>query len=294
MKNKPLDLGLNKKRIAESFNRSAETYDYASILHREVGRRMIDRLEFMLIEPEIVLDVGAATGYCARLLSKRYPEAKHIAFDIALNMMQSSKNCEETEENQGFVCGDAEKLPFADNSVDFIFSCFAFQWFPNLNVALEEMFRVLKPEGLLMFASFGPDTLAELRYAWNDVDDYTHVNTFLDMHDVGDSLIQSGYSDPVMDMDMMALEYDSVKAIMKDLKQLGAHNIIDNRPSGLMGKGKMQKMIDNYETFRDSEGLLPASYEVIYGHAWGKETPPISHMKPDDVRVNLTDIGRIK
>ena len=172
------------------------------------------------------------------------------------------------------ITGDAESLPLADASVDLLFSNLAVQWCLDLDQTFREFKRVLKPGGLLMFTTFGPDTLKELRSCWSQVDGYTHVNNFIDMHDIGDALIRSSFAEPVMDMELLTMTYSDVPGLMRDLKSVGAHNVTRGRSRKLTGKGRLQQVIDAYEQFR-SDGVLPASYEVVYGHAWiAEETSP--------------------
>jgi len=145
--------------------------------------------------------------------------------------------------------------------------------------------RVLAPGGLLMFSTFGPDTLKELRDAFRSVDRYTHVHRFIDMHDVGDALIACGFADPVMDMEILTLTYADVRELMRDLKAIGAHNVTRGRPATLTGKSQLAKVAQNYEAAR-RDGRLPATFEVIYGHAWkpqprvGPTGRPVIDIKP--------------
>jgi len=128
---------------------------------------------------------------------------------------------------------------------------------------------------LLMFSTFGPDTLKELRIAFQGVDGHTHLNRFADMHDIGDMLVAAGFSDPVMDMEYITLTYDDVKAVMQDLRSIGAHNATAGRASGMMGKKAWSRVLENYEALR-RDGKLPATFEVIYGHAWKPQPKKIS------------------
>ncbi len=171
---------------------------------------------------------------------------------------------------QSFICADAEQLPLSAQSVDLIFSNLAMQWC-DIEAVFAECQRILKPGGLFLFSTFGPDTLVELRQSWKQVDTQQHVNTFIDMHDIGDALIRQGFSDPVIDMEMFTLTYSTVKALLQDLKAIGANAVVgDNKVAGLLGKKKWQALLDAYEQYRQGQ-VLPASYEVLFGHAWGME-----------------------
>ena len=165
------------------------------------------------------------------------------------------------------LCADIEALPLAANSVELVWSNLAVQWCNDLPAAFAEMHRALKTEGLLMFSTFGPDTLKELRQAFKGVDSHNHLNRFADMHDIGDMLIHSGFAEPVMDMELITLTYDEMRDMLQDLKTIGAHNATAGRSQGLMGKIAWTRLVDNYEQLR-SNGKLPATFEIVYGHAW--------------------------
>jgi malonyl-CoA O-methyltransferase len=151
-----------------------------------------------------------------------------------------------------------------------LFSNLTLQWCGDLQQTFAEFRRVLKPGGLLLFTTLGPDTLKELRESWRQVDGAVHVNEFIDMHDIGDALVQTKFGDPVMDMEYLTLTYTDSLDLMRDLKVLGAHNVNPGRSSGLTGKGRIKAVQAAYEQFRN-DGVLPATYEVIYGHAWRPE-----------------------
>ena len=168
-----------------------------------------------------------------------------------------------------WLCGDAEALPLKTESIDLAISNCTLQWCDPERVA-KEVARVLKPNGLFMFTTFGPDTLKELRAAFRALDDKPHINKFVDMHDIGDILVNSGFADPVMDQELVTLTYAELKPLLKELKGIGAHNVLHGRRTGLVGRERWQRMVTSYESFRKNE-RLPATYEVVYGHAWKPE-----------------------
>ncbi|MEW9897243.1 malonyl-ACP O-methyltransferase BioC [Chitinivorax sp. PXF-14] len=272
----------DKQQVRRSFERAADSYDAAAVLQREVSDRMQARLDYIKHLPAWLLDAGSGTGYGTRKLREQYPDARVIELDLALGMLQvSAGQAAWWKKHLPFikhsrppqVCGDIERLPLGDASVDMVWSNLAIQWCNTPDLAFAEFHRVLKPEGLLMFATLGPDTLKELRQAFSGLDGHTHVNKFIDMHDIGDALVRAGFSEPVMDMENITLTYDSVRAVMADLKAIGAHNVTQGRGQGLMGKQRWQQVLDNYEKLR-RDGRLPATYEVVYGHAWRPQPKP--------------------
>jgi malonyl-CoA O-methyltransferase len=263
---------IDKRWLQRSFSRAAGDYDAAAVLQHEVGQRMLERLQLIRLQPQTVIDIGAGTGRQTRQLASHYPQSQVIALDLAPGMLHHARKQlswrQRWQGRQRFVCADAEHLPFADNSADLLFSNVTLQWCDDLDRVFAEFNRVLRPGGLLLFSNFGPDTLHELRRSWQTVDPHNHVNAFMDMHDIGDALLRSGLSDPVMDMEMITLTYPDLHTLMTDLKIIGAHNVTAGRPRGLTGRQRLQQLTAAYETFRTQDNLLPASYEVIYGHAW--------------------------
>jgi malonyl-CoA O-methyltransferase len=264
---------IDKREVRRAFSRAASGYDAAAVLQREICTRMLERLDYVKLQPRRVLDVGSGTGWGTRQLGARYPQAEIVALDIAIGMLQAAQGTSSwwrklfAGSRQRFVCADVEALPLAAHSVDMLWSNLALQWCNDLPATFRELQRVLQPEGLLLFSSFGPDTLQELRSAFAGIDDRRHVNRFIDMHDIGDMLVAAGFADPVMEMERITLTYDDVRAVMQDLRSIGAHNALAGRASGLLGKAKWARIVQNYEALRRG-GKLPATFEVIYGHAW--------------------------
>ena len=284
------DFLIDKQRMRRAFSRAAADYDAAAVLQREVCKRMLERLEFIRLQPARILDAGSGTGWGTRQLAEKYPAAQIASLDIAIGMLQAARG------RSGWwrklfggaqtmqVCGDIEALPLAASSVEMVWSNLALQWCNDLPATFAGLHRVLKTEGLLMFSTFGPDTLKELRLAFGGVDGHTHLNRFADMHDIGDMLIHAGFAEPVMDMEYLTLTYDDVRGLLNDLKRIGAHNATAGRSHGLMGKNAWARLLDNYERLR-RDGKLPATYEVVYGHAW-KPQPRVTQ---DGAAIVKTD-----
>ncbi len=262
----------DKSAVRRSFERAASNYDRNSVLQCEVGLRLLKHLDPIRIDPARVIDIGCGTGMFFKELATRFPARELVGVDIARPMLQrAAARAPWWRRVLGLrrprlACGDAERLPLAGGCAQLVFSNLALQWCRPEPVFAEAA-RVLEVGGLFMFSTFGPDTLKELRAAFAAVDGFEHVNTFIDMHDLGDQLVNAGFSDPVMEMEVITLEYASVEAVARDLKAIGAHNSLPGRPRGLSGRGRWREVIANYEKHRRG-AILPASYEVIYGHAW--------------------------
>ncbi len=274
---------LEKSRVRQSFDAAAEHYDDVAILQREIGERILERLKLVRLKPDNILDVGAGTGVCSQALGRQYRKAHIISLDLAPRMLQYArqrngwlhKQLNKLTTKNSYVCADAEQLPVADHGVELIFSNATLQWCDDLGHTFAEFRRVLKPGGLLMFSTFGPDTLKELRQSWQVADaessETVHVHDFIDMHDLGDAMLRAGLADPVMDVENFTLTYPDVYQLMRELKTLGAHNMANERRHTLTGKTRLKNMAIAYEKLRD-HGTLPVTYEVVYGHAWAPVT----------------------
>jgi len=280
---------IDKASARRSFERAAAGYDQAAVLQREIADRLLERLDYMRLAPRLVLDLGAGTGYAIPALRRRFRGARVLALDFALGMLRQARRQGGWLNRPWLLCADAESLPLADGVVDLLFSNATLQWCNDLDRTFAELLRVLRPGGLLMFTTFGPDTLRELRAAWAEVDGYSHVSPFLDMHDIGDALVRARFADPVMDAERLTLTYGSVRDLMRDLKVLGTHNATVERPRGLTGPKRLAAVERAYEAHR-RDGRLPASYEVVYGHAWVPEHKPV----PGGVAIPVSAIGRLR
>ena len=282
---------IERGEVRRAFDRAAATYDAAAELQRRVRDELVSRLDYVKLEPAAVLDLGAGTGHAALALKRRYPASTVLAVDLAESMLREARRRQTLFRRFQRVCADAAALPLRSASVELVFSSLMLQWCDVPDGVFAECRRVLRPGGLLSFTTFGPDTLVELRRAWAAADDGVHVSRFLDMHDVGDALVRAGFAEPVMDVDRVTLTYAEVRDLMRDLKAIGAHNAASGRRRGLTGRSTFARVVDAYERER-RDGRLPATYEVVYGHAWA---PAVDGRRADssgEVRVPIHSIGR--
>lgn len=253
--------------IRQSFDRAASSYDQHAVLQREIESRLLERVEFKRREPGVILDLGCGTGSASRSLATQFQQANVIALDWAPAMLAKVGKGTGSIGGVSRLCADMHAIPLAARSVDLVFSSLALQWSYDLPAIFREFRRIMKPDAMLIFTCFGPDTLFELKQAWRAVDDLPHVNDYPDMHDIGDELLAAGFREPVMDAERLTLEYPDVMSLMRELKGIGAHNVASKRLHGLTGKTRLQGMLKAYEQYRRDD-RYPASYEVIYGTAF--------------------------
>lgn len=252
--------------LRSEFASAAASYDNAAVLAREVGRRMADRLDVVRLAPRRLADIGCATGDGVRELMRRYPAALPLAVDFARPMLSAVAHRSgwwERMRGQAPRCvnADVRALPLASGSLDLAWSNLMLHWLPELRPAFVELHRVLAEGGLLHFALLGPDTLKELRMAAARTGAVLPAPTFTDMHDIGDLLAATGFADPVMEMEMLTLTYATPRGFLADQRRLGVRD-------GLLGHLPWRQWRRVLTAWERTEGVLPARFEIIYGHAW--------------------------
>lgn len=313
--------GFDRARIQQRFGRAAGTYAERARLQAEVADRLIERLDGLRFQPKTVLDLGAGPGRQARMLADRFADADVVAMDLALPMLERARR-EAGWRGRRFarVAGDAHALPLADASVDLLYSNLMLQWCDDLPAVLNGLRRVLRPGGLLLISTFGPDTLGELREAWAAVDEAEHVHRFTDVQTVGDALVRAGFMEPVLDTDWLTTTYPSPRDLLEELRSIGANHVVhrnvqqsahgtaagshpDGRAAeasvahaartGLTPPSRLKAMLAAYEDRRRDDGLYPATWEVVYASAWAPEPgTPIRSIHGEEASVPVTSIGR--
>lgn len=281
---------LDPARVRRSFDAASRTYDASAAVPTEIRNRLLERLDIVRLQPRTVLDLGAGTGHAARALKQRYRAAEVVAIDLSSAMLAEAERQQRWLRRFHRVAADAHRLPLRSASFDLILSNLMLEWCHDPDAVFAEMRRLLKPEGLLTFATLGPDTLKELRDAWRQADRYTHVHRFIDMHDLGDALLRAGFAEPVMDTERLTVTYPDLDALIKELIDSGAHNVAQGRPRGLTGKGRWHTLREESRRLT-REGRLPISVEVVYGHAWVGRLQP-QRTGGGEVRIPVTSLRR--
>lgn len=265
---------VDQRQVRRNFARAAATYDDAAVLQREIGSRMLERLDYVRIVPQRVVDLGCGTGAGLTALQQRYPQATLVGIDLSEAMLRAGR-AQRVRLNWllpflrgrrvSLVGGDAASLPLASRSIGLLWSNLMMHWLDDPLTVFRELHRVLDVGGLLMFSTFGPDTLKELRASFHDA--YAHTQRFTDMHDYGDMLLECGFADPVMDAERVTLTYADFDRLLSDLRRSGANCAMHSRRRGLTTGQAWAAVRAAYQE-RARDGLLPATFEVVYGHAW--------------------------
>lgn len=278
---------LRRADVQRRFDAAAHTFDDADFVHRRTAEGLFERMLPMQLDVRQVLELGSATGKCSRQLASRFRRASVASLDISLGMLRQGRSQRRFFSRVREVQADASQLPFADDSMDLVFANLLLPWIDDLAGCLAEVARVLRPEGLFLFSTLGPDSFAGLRQAWPDVDRYEHVNQFFDMHDIGDCLVRAGLCDPVLDVEQLQLRYSSADKMLADLSASGARNSLKLRCRGLTGRRVFAAFRNRLQhlTGDDGAGL---KLELVFGHAWGGQ----ARRQDGEFRLSVDQIGR--
>jgi malonyl-CoA O-methyltransferase len=278
---------LDRAAIRRNADRASARYDGSAVLAARLRDELARRLEWISFVPETVLDLGCGTGHGAAALAARWPRARVIALDASPGMLEQAAQRDPSSRIER-LCAQAEAIPLPDASIDLVFSNLMLPWCEDIDAVFAEIARVLAPQGLVTFTTLGPDTLVELRSAWRAAGGSDALHPFTDMHDLGDGLVRAGLAEPVLDVSRYTLTYTDVAAVLRDLRATASQNAVTARARGLTGRKRLGALEAAYEKFREA-GVLPASYEVVFGQAWGALSRPA---RDGEVVVPVSEISR--
>ncbi|MCP4830760.1 MAG: methyltransferase domain-containing protein [Gammaproteobacteria bacterium] len=279
---------LDQKLLRKACDQIAPAYNSNDFFCAETRARLLERLDLVSLTPNTILDLGAGTGLAVSPLQARFKDADIIKLDWSAAMLTALQS---RTSNLHTVCADAHQLPIADASIDIVISNMLLPGCANPEQIFHEVYRVLRKPGLFLFNTLGPDSFKELRKAWAQVDKYPHVHTFADMHNIGDSLVQAGFQEPVMDVERLTVTYGKSERLMDDLRSIAATNLLQNRRRGLTPPVLWQNMLGKLEQTRDTNNQLPVTLEVITGQAWvGKAKVGVA-MHRGEAHFPVTDIS---
>ena len=282
---------LDMRAVRRSFDRASKTYARAAVVQAEIRARLLERLDLVKLQPTRTLDLGAASGQSSRALKDRYPKSQVFALDLSIGMLAEAAGEQRFLRRFERIAADAQRLPLRDGAIDLALSNLMLAWCNNPDAVFRETARVLRPDGLFMFTTLGPDTLKELRTAFRRIDARTHVHRFIDMHDLGDALIRAGFSEPVMDTERLTITYKSTRALLSELRATGSTNATAGRSRGLLGRAHFDAIGRELESQR-RDGSIPLSLEVVYGHAWRGTDRMQERARPGEFTVPLSSLRR--
>ena len=260
---------IDKEYKRKVFDRHAKTYDEYSSLQNKISDNLFKKLDLIEVRPSLILDLGCGTGRNGVILKKKYQNIRLINYDFSINMLQEAKKQQHNPlgSKSDFVCGDIEELSFSDNTFDVIWSTSSLQWCNNLSDIFKQAKSILKPGGLFIFSTFGPNTLFELRSVTKKISHYQKTNNFLDILSIKDKLNKNNFINPVIDSEEFCLTYKDINKLFLDLRKIGATSGFKKRKIGLSGKSFLKLILDGYKEY-SYDGIFPATYEAIYGYAW--------------------------
>ena len=275
--------------LRRRFDRAAASFDSADFVHAVTREGLFERLSPLIVDARRILDLGAATGSAGPQLRKRYAGAQVVSLDISRSMLLEArrKRSRFSFARPLSVQANASDLPFRDESMDLVFYNLMLPFVDRPESVFEEVARVLRESGVFAFTTLGPDSLTEISRAWDAIDDYAHVNRFLDMHDIGDALVRSGLRDPVLDVDRLSVQYDSPGKLFADLTDVGARNALIQRNRSLMGKGRFEKML-GVLAGESGDRKITLELELVYGHCWGAGV----RNEPGNITIDASSIAR--
>lgn len=278
---------LNLQHVRSNFDRAAAQFVSADIVLKHIADELLQRMQPMTLQPQVIADVGSAFGACSKRLGWQFPKARVLSIDLSAQMLKSAKKKGRWFTKVRELQADATQLPLATGSVDLVFANMLLPWINDPPAFFAEVARVLRVDGLFMFSTLGPDSLAEIRAAWSEVDDGLHVHAFPDMHNLGDAVLRANLGDPVLDVDYQRVTYERAETLIAERAATGARNCLRDRRRTLTGKDRMNRFWEQLWT-QGVEGIIEFNLELVYGHAFGKGPP----RPPGEVLLAPEDIGR--
>ncbi len=285
---------LDARFIRRAFGRIAADYDNNAVLQTEVGNRLLERVEGLNIEPQVILDLGAGTARQSVELKRGFPDARVLALDLSGPMLKQARQRQGWFRKRFFpLIADAGALPLATSSVDLVYCNLVVQWCEDLPGILNNLRRIVRPDGLVLLSTLGPDTLGELRQAWAEVDECPHVGRFGDVQEMGQALTGAGFAEPVLDTDWITTTHATPRALLEELRASAATNADSSRRKSLTAPGRLKALEKAYEQFRTKDGRYPATWEVVYASAWGPpEGQPIRTGAGEEASFSIDRLRR--
>lgn len=276
--------------ISARFNRIAPRFDKVSFAHVHVATGLLERMALMQLSPKTVVDAGSGTGFLTSELRRRFRRAELVSLDRSLGMLRRAAKRKRLFAREKHIQGDARAIPLRTDSVDIVVSNLLLPWLGEPDAMFKECARVLKTGGPLLFSSLGPDSFIELRSAWRTCGISDNIPRFIDMHDLGDALLRCGFTDPVLDVETLTVNYSNFRQLWSELRDSGSGNALVPRRGSLTGKGLFRRMESAYRDAQGGDGIR-LTLEVVFGHAWAAKPAPVRGSSTE-FRVGLGEISR--
>jgi SAM-dependent methyltransferase len=266
-------------------DRAAARFAGHDFLFREIGERLVDRLDDVKRRFPRVLDAGCRTGLLRALLSRRPDVETVVGLDLSARMVERA--------GAPSVVADEELLPFADSSFDLVISNLALHWTNDLPGALVQLRRALKPDGLLLAAMFGGETLIQLRAALIDAElaesggARPRVSPVADLRDMGMLLQRAGFELPVVDGDTLTVSYPDVPALMRDLRGMGETNAVAERQRSFTRRALLARAGAAYP--QGPDGRIEAGFQIIFLTGWAPHASQPKPLRPGSATTRLAD-----
>lgn len=278
---------LRAQDVLRRFDQAAPSFDQFDFVHAVTRDGLFARLEPMLVAAKTIVDLGCATGTATEMLAKQFRGAKVMGIDRSQAMLREAEKKKSWRTRFSVLEADAAALPLEDQSVDLVFCNQLLPWVDDVPAVFAEVNRVLRKNGLFMFSSLGPDSFAELRQAWQAVDQDAHVQHFADMHNIGDAAVRAGLSDPVLDVDRLRVSYQDPAALFRDLTGSGARNCLAERRRSMTGKNCFAAMREALQN-TPPDPTIKLDLELVFGHCWGSGP----RARDGEVRIDPQRISR--
>ncbi len=278
---------LNLRHVRARFDRAAKRFAGADFVHRTAADGLMQRLQPMTVQPRLIADLGSALGAGSKLLARQFPRARILSIDLSVEMLKAAKQQRRWFSKLRELQADATELPLATGSVDFVFANMLLPWINDPPAFFGEVARVLRVDGVFMFSTLGPDSLAEIRSAWNEIDEGSHVHRFPDMHNLGDAVLRANLSDPVLDIDYLSVTYRNTETLFAEMAAAGARNSLRGRRRTLTGTGRMLSFTRQLQE-RAGGDVIELNLELVFGHAFGKGP----RQPPGEILLAPENIGR--
>ena len=260
---------IDKEYKRKVFDRNAKTYDQYASLQNKISDNLFKKLDLIEVKPNLILDLGCGTGRNGEIFKEKYKNIRLINYDFSIKILQEARKNQHNNlcKKSDFICGDIEKLTFPENTFDIIWSTSSLQWCNNLSDIFKKIMSILKPGGLFIFSTFGPNTLFELKNVTKKISNYQKTNSFLDILSIKHMLIKQGFINTTIDSEEFCLTYKNINKLFLDLRKIGATSGFKKRKIGLSGKSYLKLISEGYEEYT-YDGIYPATYEAVYGCAW--------------------------